>query len=87
MKKYQRVHTAFKAFRRNPTPQNRTKLVAAVCGACEVPQDHEVAHDLTATIINPANGASVIHKSLMSAANTVGVDVQTLGGGNTPDAK
>ncbi len=83
MKKYAKIHTAFKAFRKNATSQNRTKIMLAVLNACETPDDHEIAHSLTMEIINSANGASDIHKSLMAASRTVGVDVTTLGGGNT----
>ena len=84
---FQGIANSFQTFRANPTPGNRMAIRTKVAPfQSENPTDYSAGADLIIAALDNAYATTgQIHAALVEAANLTGVDIQTLGGGNTPD--
>jgi hypothetical protein len=82
MRKFKRINTCFKAFRKNQCAETRLDLIEAIAAAAtEINEGRALA-----LIAKIATGAKPypVHLDLMAAANEMQMEVGVLSGGPTP---
>ena len=83
---FQGIANSFNTFRTNPTPQNRMAIRTKVAPfQSENQTEYSAGADLIIAALDNAYATTgQIHAALIEAADLTGVDVESLGGGNTP---
>ena len=77
-----KINKAFKSYRRNPNPETKLRLIAAI----SVHSDDCYAQEAIDLICRIGTcDVPETHKAMIEAANQTGTDLGTLSGGPTPE--